>query len=64
MKRAKNVIRQLCCEENLVCIADSRDGVALYKTYEKQGKTRVRPIAVTPFAEALNPMAIALLSTS
>ena len=47
----------------MVCIADSRDGLALYKTFKKHknGKLKIRLAAVTPFAEALNPMAFDLI---
>ena len=46
---------------SLVCVADSRDGVAIYRTFKKKEKTTMRLVAVTPFAEALNPMAVSLL---
>ena len=42
-------------------MADSRDGVAIYRTFKKKEKTKMRLAAVTPFAEALNPMAVSLL---
>lgn len=47
----------------MVCIADSRDGLALYNTFRKHknGKLKIRLAAVTPFAEALNPMAFNLI---
>ena len=46
---------------------DSRDGLALYKSLDKTrkaaivSKTKLRLVAVTPFAEALNPMAVKLI---
>lgn len=62
------MIRQLLCApvfpvqetQSLVCVADSRDGVAIYRTFKKGEKTKIRLVAVTPFAEALNPMAISI----
>ena len=56
----------------LVAIADSRDGIAIYKVTEKMqsnigklsGKAKIKLVAVTPFGEGLNPMAFSVLTTT
>ena len=56
----------------MVAIADSRDGIAVYRVSEKVttvagkasssfGKAKIRLVSVTPFGEGLNPIAFTTL---
>lgn len=57
-------MRWLECADQLLCVADSRDGVGVYRVFKKGTKTKIRLAAITPFAEALSPMAMRLLGTT